>query len=353
MRPHLSLALALALAVVATPAAAKDGVSFGFGAELMHDSNPFRLSPSQIEKFETDDASDEKYYEIDSATDDVAGLSARVAWKRGDLRLALEPAVVLALRNPKRTHASVEAKASHDAWKGADIVLEAELTPNRFKKRYLVDGVDQNGNGVSGGEKSYDDGVSTSVDLRLGLRQKLSKKLDGTIAIGGGTESFAAPFENRNRTIGELRAALDLEAGKRVDLELASRASFTRTPSGNEIVIDDRERIDTPVERSNREIALTPGVRVELHDRVDLVFEYELLSRAFSTTTSTDPYRNRTDTRHTGLVEVRARVAKPARVSLGALFSQQTTDRPNDADLERNALDWERTLAWLGTSVSF
>lgn len=344
--------------LVGRAASAKEGISFGGEIEIAHDSNPFKLSPSQIEKFETDDQPDEKYYEIDSATDDVIDISVRVEWETRaiagkKLRLQLEPGAELAMRNSKRNHASVEMKASHDAWKGADLLLDAELTPNRFKKRYLVDGVDENGNGVSGGEKSYDDGVSTEAGVILGLRQKLTKSIDGAVAVGGGMEAFAAPFENRDRSVGELRAGLDIEAGKRVQVDLDSRVVFVTTPSGNEIVIDDRQRFDTSVDRSNREIAITPGVRIEVSDRVDLEIEYEWLGRTFTSTTVDDPYRDRVDTRHTGLVEVRARIAKPVRLSLGALFSRQTTDRPHDLDLERNVLDWERTLAWLGVSASF
>lgn len=351
-------AVVVVLLLVGRVASAKEGISFGGSVEILHDTNPFRLSPSQIERFETDDQPDEKYYEIDSATDDVIGIAVRVGWETRaiagkKLRLQMEPGAALALRNSKRTHASLEVKAAYDAWKGADLLFEAELTPNRFKKRYLVDGVDQNGNGVSGGEKSYDDGVSTEAGLRLGLRQKLTKSLDGFIAAGGGMETFAAPFENRDRSVSEIRAGLDLEAGKRVHLELDSRAVFVTTPSGDEIVIDDRQRFDTSVDRSNREIAVTPGFRIEIADRVDVKIEYEWLGRTFTTTTVDDPYRDRVDTRHTGLLEVRARVAKPVRLSIGALFSRQDTDRPHDRDLERNALDWERALAWLGMSASF
>lgn len=342
----------------ASVAHAKDRLSFGGEIDVAYDSNVFRLSETQLEKPGTDSEDGEKYYEIESATDTILEMYGRAEWelraiggKKASLRI--EPGVSLFVANRKRSYASVEAELTHALWKGGDAFVELDAVPSRFRKNYLVDAEDQDGDGISGSEKTYRSGTSTDVDVRAGVDSRLTRSLDGKISLGGGSATYGGPFQNRNKTAVELRGALDLELTKRIDVGLAYEGSSVTTGSDDEVVVDDRQRIVTPVDRSYQAHAISPSLEVEIAKSVDLHAEYELMSRGFTSTGSSDPYRNRTDIRHTGALELRVRLTKPLRLALGAQMSRAVTNRPNDVDAEPDEVDYERTVAWLGLSARF
>lgn len=339
--------------------ASAEGVSFGAAADVTWDSNVWRLEDTKLEKPGSDTRQGEKYYEMESATDVVVGVGGRIEWETRSLaprktRFRIEPGASLFLQNPKRSYATIDARVSQSVWKDGDVYLEAGIAPSRFKKNYLVEASDENANGrVTSSEKTYDEGVTSEVGARLGLRTELTKRLDLEVFGGGARESFAAPFENRSRVLTELGAGADLKLGRRVDAGLEYELLLAGTGRDEEVVVSNRQAVVTPVDRSYVAHTVAPSLSFEIADPVDLRAGYELLLRSYSSAEDGDPYRDRSDIRHTASLELRMRVAKALRIDVGGSFARAIADRPNDPDAEADELDYERMLAWIGLAASF
>ena len=344
----MSRTLMLAAAMlVAAPALAKDGFTFGAGAEAAYDSNVFRLASDKLDKPGTDTESDDKYYGMESASDTIIGLCGRVEWERGKTVFRVQPGASVYQLNPKRTHGSLDLKVMHGAWKGGEVFLDVGLVPSRFKKNYLVDA------DADGSSKVYDAGVSTEVGARVGAKSRLSRNLDGDAWLGGGAEVFDAPFANRDRRVFDFGAGLELELGEYVRTGLSYRGALVQTDDGDEVVVEGSSASPESVNRSNSSHEVTPEITLVMSKRVRVRAAYEALTRSYSSDGASDPYRDRTDSRHTASADVRFELGKNVRLGVGVLASRAITDRPNYADAQADEVDYERQLAWVGISASF
>lgn len=358
-RPVLLALLFMPVLFSPRGAHAKQGWTFAAGADVTYDSNVWRLEEGQMEKPGSDTEPGEKYYEMESATDTVVGVYGRVEWETRAFatrktRFRIAPGASLHLLNPKRSYATVDARVSQSVWKGGDVYLELGFVPARFKRNYLFDASDTDGDGrVSSSEKTYEEGVTTETGARLGLRSRVTRALAVEVSGGVVREGYAAPLENRSRVSTGVGAGLELELGKRAEIGLDYELWLVGTGNEEEVVVSNRQALVTPVDRSSTAHVVSPAFSVELGDPIDLRARYQLLLRSYSSTGDDDPYRDREDVRHTASLELRVRIAKALRLDLGGSFSRAVAERPNDPDAEPDEVDYERFLAWIGFAASF
>ena len=136
-------------------------------------------------------------------------------------------------------------------------------------------------------------------------------------------------------------------------MAFAARAERVGTSSDVEPFIEGGVRVDTPTDRSYLGTGFSPGVEVAISDAVAVRAGYELLLRSYASTGTNDPYRNRTDTRHSVKAEARVKVAKAVRLDVGGLFAHAITDRPNDDDANSDQVDYDRIVMFVGVAASF
>lgn len=351
-KTRLVAALFPMYALFSPVAQAEGGMSFGAGADLAYDSNVWRLAEDKLQKPGTDTQSDDKYFQMESATDTVVSIHGRVDWELQaiggkDARLRIEPGASLYMQNGKKTHVALDAELTHDAWKGGEVFVRAGILPSQFQKNYLVSA------DLDGSSKRYDQGISTEARVATGVDTRITKSLDGELWVGAGIGAFNAPFENRNRSILEGGGALSVAAGKRVTVGVAARAQSVGTDSGVEPFIEGGVRVLTPIDRSYFGAGFSPGVEVEITDAVAVRAGYAFLQKSYTSTGTDDPYRDRTDTRHSAKSEVRMKLGKAVRLDVGALFAHGITDRPNDADATANQVDYDRLVVFVGVAASF
>lgn len=377
-----------ALAVFASVAGAQTNDAWrlysSFGVEAEFNDNVFLLSPGRKADLAVPTAgfvASGRFVDMESATDVITTLRAAVGIRGPGLlgrRLQIVPAVSYDYyaRNQERRHVTGALTIRQSLPNGGRLQLTGKLKPSYFAKNYLVDAIDQDGNGsIDQGERVYQAGVYDQsgvwLDYRLPLVKSTKRQPFGArLQIGGGYERrvYDAPFAGRDRDGPTVRAALPVNLTRSLALELGySFASPSATPSREVLLLDERDfgvdfngngvatdslaRAFELVDRSRRDHVLGAAVRVGLGRRVDLVVDYGFRWRRFSSKQPFDVARTgRRDLRQRAGIELDARLARGLKLEVRANYADQNSNRPGDPASTGEIDDYTRRGASLGLS---
>lgn len=354
MRLPRLLALALLLP---HPAFAK-GLEVTVEGEFAYDDNLFLLDEDQATALDDGTANNDKYDDMESSTDLIVGLGARVEWSTKELagrrtRFRLEPGVAIHLQNARCTYAMLGASVDQRLWKGGGVYLRGGVVPSRFKKNYFVDETDTDvPPDVSGSEKNYEPGVATEAVASLGVSSEIGKRFEVHLEGGGGMETWAQPFENRDQRLLIVEAGAGVKLG-RIKVGAAFEVVNSSAPGGDEVVITDRQPVVTPVDRSFASTMASGSLKVKLTKALDLRGAASFRQRNYSSDGAEDPYADRADQRIGFALGVEVALGD---VDLGAGVEHVSngTERPNDPDRSGDReLDYAKNVFSLSASYRF
>lgn len=327
----------VALTVVMLPGAVLADTDLAVSAGLEYDDNLFLLDDKQAEKLDTGDSKNDRWDGMESSNDLIVVAGARVDLEAKKLanrttRLRIEPGLALHLKNSKCSHAAVDASLDQRLWKGGSVYLRADLVPYRFKKNYFADGRDQDADGdVSGSEKDYEPGVTSEALAAAGVRTEIGKPVEVYFEAGAGAELWGSPFKNRDEQLLLLEGGADVKVGKKLKLSGGYQMINSTAPGDEEVILNDRTRVVTAVDRSYTSGRVAAGVGVELTKALDLRAGASLRQRTYTSTGADDPYADRVDQRLALGVGVRVQAGNLT-VNAGIERTQNDTERPNDPD---------------------
>ncbi len=354
-------------------------------AEL--DNNVFLLTPARKDAVDNPSAADVasgRFAGMESASDVIAQARGGVGLEfdgLGGRALTLSPALQYDFytRNNERSNLTASVALAQALARGMRTKLDVAYTPSYFRKNYLLDATDVNGDGrIAPEERRYAPADYSAMDFELAHRLRLKKSrkrspLGADLNLGAGyyTRSYDAPFAARDLSGPTFRATLDLASGNRLELsgdyslELLSgdeaqtvlildEADAGTDLNGNGTVTDPEVRTVQLVDRSRREHELTFGARLGVARRTDLRFAYGLRLRDYLSDLPLDlAHRARRDTRHELRGELSTRVARGTRFTTGARYAKQTANRLVDSDQTDEAADYSRLRAFAGLRVEF
>lgn len=333
-------------------------VDFTVEAAIERDDNVFHLTEKQIEKLEAG-GSGNRYDDMESPSDLIIGLGARLDLEMKALAgrkttLRIEPEAAVHLQNSRCSHAGIRASLIQKLWKHGEASVRVETTPSRFKRNYFSGGTDEDGDGdVSGSEKVYRPGIVTDTRIEAAVESRISKPLSIRVAAGTSQETWKAPLRNRDERAVFAGAGLDSDLGKRLHLGIEYEFLSAQAGAGAETVLNDGVPLSTRVDRSYVSHEVSPGFRLELSKRLDLLAGASLRQRTYASARDADPYRGRSD-RRAGVGGGLRFSTKRLRLEAEYAYRVSSTNRPNDPDRdEGDELDYESNVVHAGLTMSF
>ena len=242
--------------------------------------------------------------------------------------------------------------------------LGAELTGDRFRRNYLADVEDVNGNGnIPCRERQYAAGTYDEKEWSIGYRHRLtlvsgqesSSKRNLDIHVSGGVleRHYNQPHQNRDREgwFGEVR--FEAELTPEINIETAWRRDTIDSPGANEVVLVD-ETLDgdvngdrdvernaplvTLVDRSRARDTISIGVRLNILEDWRVILSYRHQASDFRSD-------NPLDIDHFGVDETEQRVSASVRWRFArrwfATLSWRQTDGEDIDNLGRDQTDTE------------
>ncbi len=350
-------------AALADTASAQGRAEFDVEVSTAFGSNVFLLSPDRkldLSSGSGENFIDGRFTDMESAGDLLTTVRTELTLNmrsRGGHRLRLVPALEFVHFAENKARRDWEASLSlkhnlgHEGW----VQVRGRFTPSTFRRNYLVDAVDSNGNGtISRTERVYRAGSvqKTSGDLELQYRLAKSTRRSPFglfLRLGGGYLSriYDAPFSGRNRSGPTAKASLDFELTGRIALDLGyDFASLFATPTQQVLLIDEDKlgrdlnengrltdqniRTLASVDYSRSEHAMGAEIHVDASSRVKIDFGYQARVRSFSSVEPLDIFHNgRSDLRHRVKAELSFLVARRG--------TRNTRGRPWDADTQPGA----------------
>jgi len=257
--------------------------------------------------------------------------------------------------------------------------FRADWRPAYLWKNYLSDAVDANlDNSIAADERRYEPGTSHEVDLTLSYQHRLVKArstspfgLSGELEVGYLTRGYDAPFGGRNRrgpgagvsltaalgrrwTVGVDYAYQSLDADTSREVLILDEPEFGQDLNGNASATDLDARAFELVDRSRTEHNLRASAQTAPSRAVELSVAVARRTRSFS---STQPYdvsdRGRRDARNELEGELRVRLARGLRLTLGAVVAGQTTNRAGDPGSTGEVADYSRRVVTAGVGYRF
>jgi hypothetical protein len=371
----MTLALAVAFCLQAgrpAPPPGKWSFDGRLEGEVRYDSNIWLLNDSQESRLEDDLASDQasgRFDDMETVDDFILRPEVRAGLKgpsplgrKVDLWAGL--AWEQYLQNSARSHLEAGLGLGQSVGSRGRLEVRFGFVPGYFKKNYLADGVDANGNGnISSSERVYEPGDYREWEATIGYRHDLVERgpqdafgMDARVLLGFRDRSFDSPFSVRDEEALWIRLGLGFEhllrgaaksKGTRVrwgvyyeyktvddpadpEVVLLDEAAFGVDFSGDGDSTDPNARVVTPVDRSRVEHAVGLGVEVEVTSSLDAGIAYEHVIKDFSSDEALDvSHTDREDTRDEVTLYVRADLGKSwdGRLSYG--WREQETDRPD------------------------
>ncbi len=355
--------------------------------EPEYDSNVFLLSGSRkraVDHPSSTDGATGRFENMESSQDLAihAATGVRLGTRGiGGRAFTITPAIEYShyVRNTERSHLTAGLGLRQALPRGLDLELSAAHTPSHFRKNFLLDAVDQNGDRtISPEERRYAPGMFADADIgaALGFRLRKSTKrspLSARMKLGAGyyARSYDSPFEHRDLGGPTFGAALEVEPGKRFGLTLSYDAELQSADPSQEILILDEPdagqdldgngratdlnvRTAQMVDRSRRGHQARAQVKLDLPRRTTFTVEYAMRLRNFSSNEPLDlAHRDRKDRRNEVRAELSARVARGIRFTTGARFARQTTNRQFDPEQTNESEDYSRISAFAGLRYEF
>lgn len=355
--------------------------------EGVYDNNPFLLTSSRKRSVGDPSAADlasGRFAGMERAEDFVVEARAGAAVVTpglGGRDLTLSPALRYELytSNTDRSHLTASVGLSQALRRGMRTRIEVAYTPSYFPKNYLADATDANGDGsISDDERRYAPGEYSSTEVELAHRLRLRRSARGSplevhLDLGAGyrTRGYDAPFEGRDLRGPSFRSTLDVEPGRNVDFTIEYVLETLSADVGEEVLILNETEAGTdlngngsstdlavrtvqPVDRSRREHEVTLAAHFDVARRTDLRIGYGLRFRNYSSQQSLDlGHRDRRDTRHELRGELVRRLARGLRLTTGARYARQTTNRLFDPDQTDEADDYSRIRGYAGLRLEF
>ena len=378
--------LVVATATVASSASAQDRAEFDVELSTGFNSNVFLLS--QDLKLDLADGTEGdfingRFTDMESAGDLLTTVRAALTLNGrglGGHRLRIVPALEYVYFAENKARREWEASLSlkhnvgHEGW----VRARGRLTPRNFRRNYLVDAVDANGNGrISRRERVYAAGSVQKASGDLELRYRLAKStrlhpFGLFLRVGGGylSRSYDAPFLARDRNGPTATASLDFQLAEHIGLDLDyDFASLSATPTEQVLLLDedmlgrdlnDNGRLTDQnirslavVDYSRTEHTMGATLHVDACRRVDVAVEYRARVRSFSSAEPLDIAHNgRTERRHRVKVEFDVRVLSGFHAIVEGAYGTQTLHRELDLVATGDIADYVTNRVSVGLKFS-
>lgn len=347
-----------------------------------YDTNVWLLDGGQMTRLKEDRASDQTSGRFDdmNAVDDLIftpdiRLEAKGPSPFGrKLTAWVDVEYPVYTRSPRRSHLDVGLGAVQPVGDRGHLELFLNVVPEFFKKNYLADAVDVNGNGdISSSERIYENGTYFEWELGLEYRHELlhrkSKDLFGLeagVAAGVRNRTFDSPFDGRDELAPFARLTVRFEHGPSVRWGFRYRFETIGSPTESEVVLIDEvafgsdvngdgifandARTVTSIDRTRTEHAIGLFFEVELSRGVAVQAGIQRLFRLWDSGETLDfAHRDREDVRDEIELTLKFHLAKGWDMRVGWDYRLQSTDRGSDPGGASEVVDYRRHVILLST----
>jgi len=359
--------------------------------EIKYDSNIYNFSSTQGDRLDANSAASQtsgRFNDMDSTGDLIVTprvrLTAKVPGIAGrDLKLKPSLSYSYYLLNQKRSHAGLGLKGENSLGGGSSVAFNIGYRPNVFKKNYMSDATDTNGDGViSKAERSYSSGEYSDINLDVtysrplwkGGKGRAIKKIYGEALVGFGSKSYDGPFGNRDEDTIRVGLALDFRLRNKMNVTTSYLLEFIDTPGGTEVLLrdeadfgenfngtagatltnDQNVRVVKNVDRSRTEHALAIKATKPLENDWDGYAKYDLRIQDYSSNERYDITRkDRQDIRHRVSVGLERAFDKNLTYGFGLSFAREKANRDGAAGKISTAESRSYTKITLSGSLSY
>ncbi|MFN2566087.1 MAG: hypothetical protein ABR499_13910 [Gemmatimonadaceae bacterium] len=356
-------------------------------SETEFDNNVYLLSPGKRDDVGAPSTADEasgRYTGMKSASDVITTARGALVIKGagiGGQPLQITPAAAYEFYaiNAERRNTTLRLSVEQELPRGSRAEFRARMTPSYFKRNYLADAVDANGDGsIAPAERVYAPAIYRETGLSAAYRFRLDKstkkspfgaKLEFTAGYYG--RVYDAPFAARDMSGPTARASLFLDLTRRMALDLdygfeslsASPArevmlldevDFGRDFNGNGSSNDVSARANELADHSRREHSLGGTMRFDLPHRATLAVAYAHVRRRNTSTEAYDVSNNgRRTSRNDFGAELGVRLTRDVRLTAAAETTGQSLNRTSDVAGTVDETDYKRHRAKLRLSYEF
>ena len=353
-------------------------------SRITHDSNLFRLSPPTSRRFEQKHARDQangRFRNMDELDDFIESTAVRAGVEGpgpvgNSVSIWTKLEYNLYLRNNERSHAEVELNGRQDVGDNGWIYLSVEVTPDYFKRNYLVDGLDRDLSGaISTSERVYAEGVVDQWSYRTSYRRRFSEVSDsrflgvtGELELSYERRFYNFPFQGRDQGDISLLPEIEFEFGRRFGLTIRSEVGRVINDEHDEVVLldepdylrdfnSDLDAFDNNVgrvqriDRSYDHYEVETAFRYSPIEDLDLELAYARRWKKFLSKFDLDPaHRDRSDVRDVFAFSAEYSFSKIWEASAGWSYGIQTTDRIGDPDGVGKGTDYRASIGYLSVT---
>lgn len=276
-------------------------------AGTVYSDNVFHITELQkadLETMDPDDVAGGRYHDMKSASDMI--LEPRVGLKMNmhsplGAKLSLVSWIQYHayVENTARNYPEAKLEVHHPVWKNGQVRTEWNYLDGFFRKNYLTEVNDINGNGnISSEERIYSPAIYDEVEGIVAYshnwmkaKKQILSRLDTEILAGGGVRKYDDTiFRNRDRHIAVAGCGIRFGLLSTIDLKMVYRFEDVRTDNQEELVLFDETiagedvnndgeikgnaALETPVDRScyRNSVEIVPAL--ELMEHCTLFFRY-------------------------------------------------------------------------------
>ena len=347
------------------------------GGGFTYDSNVWLLDGGQQDRLDADRPSDQvsgRFNDMESVDDIIFTPDLRLEVK-GPSPLGRRLSVYFDLEYPfytqngNRSHLDLGLGLAQGVGARGTLELSFGFVPEFFRKNYLADAVDADGDGdIASDERIYEDGTYREWEIALEYRHKLVDStaqqpfgLVGAVALGLRDRTYDSPFDGHDEDAPFLELGLRFAYGPKVTWGIKYRYEAIDTPTEQEVVLIDEvalgqnvngdafitndARTVTAVDRSRIEHRIGLSFGYQLSPTVEAEISYVRLLREFDSGESLDfAHAGREDTRDEFGIELKIALAKGWSGRVGWEWREQHTDRPEEPGESGGTVDYKRNL---------
>ena len=355
--------------------------------ETEYDNNVFLLAPSKrndVGAPSDDELTSGRYAGMKSAGDVITTARGQLVVKGAGLRgepLRITPSLAYEFYavNSERRNTTAQLAVEQELPRGGRATFRARMTPSYFKRNYLADAADRDGDGsITPDERVYAPAVYRETELSAAYRFRLDKStkkspFGAKLQLGAGYYARAHDDPFAVRDIGGPTAAvgLFLDLTRRVALDLGygfealsasparevmllDEADFGRDFNGNGSASDIDVRANELADHSRREHSLGGTVRFDLARQTTLAVGYAHARRRNTSSEQYDVSNNgRSTSRNDFGAELGVRLTREVRITAAAETTGQSLNRTSDVAGSVDETDYKRHRAKLRLSYEF